>query len=70
MSEAFALTLIGVSLSMNAVFLSRLLKKVDSVYDCLAGTTERPGLLDRMARVESFLSDHFNFTTIERRGHQ
>jgi hypothetical protein len=28
------------------------LRKLDKVYDCIVGTTERPGLLGRVRRIE------------------
>jgi len=50
MNEGHALN--GVLLAVIAVFLSRLLAKLDRVYDAVVGTTERPGLVDRVVRIE------------------
>lgn len=49
-------TLVGVavaaSLSLNALFLKRLLSKLDAVYNVVVGTPERPGLVPRVIELE------------------
>jgi hypothetical protein len=59
--ETIPLWLVAASLSLNVIFLRRLLSKIDDVHDCLAGTLDRPGLVDRMAHVEAFLRERFQY---------
>lgn len=53
--DQLPLWLVLASLALNGRFLHRLLVKLDRLYDCVAGTTEKPGLLARITAVEEHL---------------
>lgn len=46
---------IAISFALNVVFLRRLLGKVDRVYNWICGTPEKPGIADRIRRLEAVL---------------
>lgn len=52
MPEALPLWLVAASLALNAIFLRRLLSRLDDLYACVVGSPERPGLADRVRRIE------------------
>lgn len=54
---ALPLWLVAASLALNALFLRRLLAKLDKLYDWIVGTMDRPGLIDRVVALESWRSD-------------
>jgi hypothetical protein len=51
-TESLPLWLVGASLTLNALFLRRLLGKVDTLYDAIVGTATAPGLRDRLYALE------------------
>lgn len=51
---AGVLVVVPVLLAVVAFFLVRLVRKVDRIYDWLAGTPERPGLETRLRLLEEF----------------
>lgn len=45
------LWLVGASLALNALFLRRLLSKLDTLYDAVVGTPTTPGVLTAIRRL-------------------
>lgn len=51
--DALPLWVVGASLALNAIFLRRLLTKLDTVYNAICGTPGVPGLEDRTRQLEA-----------------
>lgn len=62
LNEQLLLWIVGASMALNAVFLRRLLAKLDAVHDEIRGTVTHLGLRERVARVESAIG----YTRFER----
>jgi hypothetical protein len=53
--QQLPLWLVFASVTLNGLFLKRLLFKIDAVYNWLCGTPDTPGLADRVRRLESLV---------------
>lgn len=62
-AEQLLLAGVGISLSINAVFLRRLVQKLDTVYDWICGNPDKPGIADSVREIQIVLG----LTPIERR---
>jgi hypothetical protein len=55
MSDQLPLWVVAASLALNGIFLSRLLRKLDKLYDYVVGQPGRRGLGDRVVELEKEL---------------